>query len=264
MPPELLDQRGRELLADALGDSPWTVITVHLLRRGLCDASIEGDPSDFTAAVTQWSILPDEPAAFGEDAEGIWLLLRHAPGWRVVNVDETVAPSLGAVMERETGHPVRYYGDIHHTLTKPPRVHSHLLVRRLTIEDVALIEEAPPFLQQGRGFGGPAGLLREGIVAGAIDGGRLAGIAHTSSMTDLYADIGVATLEEYRNQGISAAAASLVCAAVQATGRTPVWSCGEDNWASLRVAEKVGFGPIGRRVYVIPEDDSRPLRRRTA
>jgi RimJ/RimL family protein N-acetyltransferase len=259
-----LDQQGRIALADTLGDTPWTVITVHLLRRGLCRAYIEGEPSSFAAAVTQWDILADEPAGFGKDAEAIWRLLQHVSGWRVINVDEVVAPVLGAVMERALGRPMIYYGDIHHILTEPPRPHSHPLVRRLTIEDVALIEEAPPFLQQGRAFGGPAGLLREGAVAGAVDRERLVGIAHTSAMTDLYADIGVATLEAYRNQGISAAAASLVCAGVQESGRTPVWSCGEDNWASLRVAEKIGFTAMGKRIYVIPGDESRRMSRRTA
>jgi len=252
-----LDQTGCHVLADTLGDSPWTVITVHLLRRGLCDAYVEGVPSSFAAAVIQWDILEDEPTAFGGDAEAIWRLLRHVPGWRVINVDEDVAPALGAVMERELGRPMLFYGDIHHILTEPPRVYTHPLVRRLTVEDVALIEEAPPLLQQGRGFGGPEGLLREGIVAGAVEGGRLAGIAHTSSMTERYADIGVATLEPFRKQGISAAAASLVCAAVQEARRTPVWSCGEDNRASLRVAEKIGFTGIAKRVYVIPGEESR-------
>jgi len=27
--------------------------------------------------------------------------------------------------------------------------------------------------------------------------------------------------------------------------------CGEDNWASLRVAEKLGFVEVSRRTYVI-------------
>jgi RimJ/RimL family protein N-acetyltransferase len=256
MPISPLDRSGCNLLADTLGDSPWTVIAVHLLRRGLCDAYIEGTPSDFTAAVTQWHIVPDEPAAFGGDPEAIWRLLHPLPGWRVVNVDESIAPALGANMERDLGRPVRYYGDIHHTLTEPPRMHTHPLVRRLTIDDVHLIEQAPPLLQQGRGFGGPEGLLREGNVAGAIDGNRLVAIAHTSAMTERYADIGVATLEPYRAQGISAAAAALVCTDVQASGHTPVWSCGEDNWASLRVAEKIEFTKIGRRVYIIPGDGS--------
>jgi RimJ/RimL family protein N-acetyltransferase len=180
------------------------------------------------------------------------------PGWRVVNVDEAVASAAGAIMQRDLARLVRYRGDIYHTLTEPPRMHNHPLVRRLEIEDLALIEEAPPPLQQGRGFGGTAGLLREGIVAGAIDGGHLVGISHTSSITERYADIGVTTLESHRNQGISTAATALVCNEVQAAGRTPVWSCGEDNWASLRVAEKVGFRKTGRRVYIIPEREWRP------
>jgi len=31
----------------------------------------------------------------------------------------------------------------------------------------------------------------------------------------------------------------------------PVWSTGEDNVASLRVARKLGFEEVGRRTYVI-------------
>jgi RimJ/RimL family protein N-acetyltransferase len=249
---EPLGAAGCQALADSLGDSAWTVITVHLLRRGLCKAYVEGDPSRFTAAVIQWNILPDEPAAFGDNAEGMWRLLQQIEGWRVVNVGEAPARALGVAMERDLRRRVRYYGDEHFILTEPPKEYPHPLVRLLTIEDVRLIEEAPPLLQQGRGFGGPDGLLREGIVAGAVDAGKLVGIAHTSAMTEKYADVGVATLEPYRRQGISAAAASLVCRGIQEIGRSPVWSCGEDNWASLQVAEKVGFTPIGRRVYVIP------------
>jgi hypothetical protein len=36
-----------------------------------------------------------------------------------------------------------------------------------------------------------------------------------------------------------------------ANGRTPVWSCGEQNLVSLRVAKKVGFAENCRRVYLI-------------
>jgi RimJ/RimL family protein N-acetyltransferase len=258
MNPQPLDAAGCRALADALGDSPWTVISVHLLRRGLCHAYLEGQPFSFAAAVLQWTILPDEPAAFGVDPEAMWRLLQRVRGWRVVNVDEAQAQALGAILERELDRPVRYYGDIHHVLAREPKGYTHPLVRRLTVEDAALIETAPPFLQQGRGFGGADGLLWEGIVAGAVDAGRLVAIAHTSAVTEGYADVGVATLEQYRRQGISAAAASLVCRAIRETGRTPVWSTGEDNWASLRVAQKLSFTPIGRRVYLIPAADRLP------
>jgi RimJ/RimL family protein N-acetyltransferase len=192
--------------------------------------------------------------AFGDDVEAIWRLLHSLDGWRVVNVAEALARPLGTLMERDLGRRVRYYGDVYHTLSEPPTEHAHPLVRRLTPVDTPLLEAAPSAIQ-GAGFGGPAGLLREGIVAGAVDGNRLVGIAHTSAITERYADVGVATLEPYRGQGISTAAASLVCRAIQETGRTPVWSCGEDNRASLRVAEKVGFRQIGRRLYVIPAQE---------
>ena len=89
-------------------------------------------------------------------------------------------------------------------------------------------------------------------MAGAIVEGRLVAIAHTSAITQKHADIGVYTVEAHRRQGLSTACAGLVAAAVQETGRTPTWSTGEDNWASLRVAEKLGLREVGRRVYVIP------------
>ena len=34
-------------------------------------------------------------------------------------------------------------------------------------------------------------------------------------------------------------------------GHTPVWSCGEDNMASLQVARKLGFEEVSRLTYVI-------------
>ena len=77
-------------------------------------------------------------------------------------------------------------------------------------------------------------------------------IAFTSARTARHADIGVATLEPWRGRGFATAAASLVAGAIQADGQTPVWSTGEGNLASLRVAAKIGFVEVGRRTYVIP------------
>ena len=58
--------------------------------------------------------------------------------------------------------------------------------------------------------------------------------------------------EGWRGRGFATAAACLVSQAVQAVGLTPVWSTGEDNYASQRIAEKLGFTQIVRRTYVIP------------
>ena len=93
-------------------------------------------------------------------------------------------------------------------------------------------------------------MLAEGIVAGAVLSGGLVAIASTSAITDRHADIGVSTLEPWRGRGLATAAASAVACGLQETGRTPVWSAGEDNHASLRVAAKVGFRGTARRVYI--------------
>lgn len=56
-----LDLADRGRLADALGDSPETVIPVHILRQGLCLAWVAGDPDRPVAAVIQSTYLMDEP-----------------------------------------------------------------------------------------------------------------------------------------------------------------------------------------------------------
>ena len=51
-------------------------------------------------------------------------------------------------------------------------------------------------------------------------------------------------------QAFATAAAALVCAAIQAGGRTPVWGTSADNPASQRVAAKLGFREVAQRVYL--------------
>jgi len=124
-------------------------------------------------------------------------------------------------------------------------------VRELSVADLDLLEAAPPELR-GAGFGSTHDLLREGVVACAVVGGAVVSIGHTSARTSRYADIGVFTAEQWRGRGLATAAAALVATRVQETGQIPVWSTGEDNWASLRVAEKLGFRTTLQRTYVIP------------
>ena len=56
-----LDRGQCNVLADFLGDSPETVIPVHILRQGLCLAWVAGDPDRPVAAVIQSTYLMDEP-----------------------------------------------------------------------------------------------------------------------------------------------------------------------------------------------------------
>jgi len=147
---------------------------------------------------------------------------------------------------------VRYYGDVYHTLTRPVAHFDHPWVRRLAPADLALLEAAPRQMQ-GAGFGSLRCLLAEGVVAGAVVEGRVVAIAHTSGHSRRHADIGVFTHPDWRGRGLATAAAALVARQVQAAGQTLVWSAGEDNVASLRVAHKLGFAEVSRRTYVILE-----------
>jgi GNAT superfamily N-acetyltransferase len=237
----------RERLADALGDTPETVISVHALRRGFCRAYV----SEATAIV-RWDELPGEPMGFGDDAAALWDVLQSVDGWFCVEVTPTCAAALGPLIATKTGRSVRYYGDKFYTLTIPAAPVHDDAVRLLIEADLPLLDAAPREIQGG-GFGSTRALLDEGVVAGAIVDGALVAIAHTSALTPRHADIGVATLEGWRGRGFATVAASLVAQQVQATGRIPVWSTGEHNFASQRVAEKLGFAEVGRRVYLIVE-----------
>ena len=200
----------------------------------------------------QWDEQPGEPVGFGDDATALWDLLQSVDGWFCVEVMPACAAALGPLIAAQTGRRVRYYGDIYYALAIPAAPIRDDAVRLLTVADLSLLDAAPREIQ-GAGFGGTRALLEEGVVAGAIVDGALVAIAHTSALTPRHADIGVATLGGWRGRGFATAAAALVAERVQARGRTPVWSTGEDNVASQRVAQKLGFAEVGRRMYVIVE-----------
>jgi hypothetical protein len=246
-----IDTQLRAQLADALPEHPYTVIPAHLLRRGLCRAYVDGDIPGFRAALIQDDAAADEPSAFGDDARAIWRLLQDAPEWECVSVPAHVAEELAAIIQLERGVDVRYYADVYYQLTRPVVGHPHRDVRLLTPADVGLLRSAPEGLR-GYGFGGPDGLLADGCAAAAVVEGRIAAVAQTYARTRAHADIGVHTAKACRRRGYATSAAALVIAQVQAVGETPVWSCGGDNHASMRVAEKLGFERCGERTYVIP------------
>lgn len=270
-----LDPKGCRILADALGDTPETVISVHLLRRGLCRAYVAGELSRFDGAIVQSNFCPAEPTGFGSDAKVLWDLLKFVEGWDCVNVASECATALGEIIEENMGIRVRYYGDVYHVLSKPVLRSSllrktvlnfqHEAVRQLTLDDLNLLESAPAEVR-GSGFGNTRGLLSDGVVACAVVSGsflttlfskkctgNVVSIAHTSARTDHHADIGAFTLEDWRGRGFATAAAAIVAKRVQEDGQKPVWSTGEDNFASLRVAQKLGFTEVSRRTYIIPD-----------
>lgn len=180
-------------------------------------------------------------------------LLRPLNDWRSQrmspNVDAGIAAPLADLAGKHLGVEVELYADIYHTLTIPVAHVSVPGVRQLGLDDVPLLT-AYRGDAKGTGFATFEDLLSDGFAAGAIVEGRLVGLAHTNAVTAQYADIGVATWEEYRRRGFASAAASMVARRLQERGLVPVWSAGEDNEASLALAAKLGFREVSRRVYL--------------
>ncbi len=251
-----LDVSEYETLCLVLGDTPETVIAVHLLRRGLCSAFVVGEISDPDAVVIRSNNLPEEPTAFGTDAVAIFRVLHDLPGWTCVNVDTEVARQLGPFMESQRARSVRYYADIYHTLGRAAATFAHPAVRLLRRDDLGLLATAPLEVREmAMGFGSLEGLLDEGFAAAAVVDGGLVALACTTAQTMRHADLGVATAGPWQGRGLATACAALVVAEIHQSGRLPVWSAGEGNFASLRVARKLGFEEVGRRTYVIPVKD---------
>lgn len=249
-----LDERGRRALAIAIGETPETVMDVHRLRRGLCRALAAGAPERPRAALVQPHDLPDEPTAYGDDVAAIWGLLHALTGWSCVNASWEVGPLLAQMIAAQTGHSCRLYGEIYYRLDLPVAEWPHPDVRRLTDADIPLMEAATSDLSMTLWrYGSPAALLADGFAAGAVIAGQLVAVAFTAARGDVYADVGIVTRQDWRLRGLSTAAAALVCADIQRVGETPVWSTGWDNDASQRVAAKLGFAEISRRVYVCLE-----------
>jgi GNAT superfamily N-acetyltransferase len=240
-------------LCKLLGDIPETVLWTHGLRRSICNAYIAGDLLTFRAVIVQATNVPGEPTGFGPDVNALWELLGLVKGWKCIAVDRVHAFNLGNLIYKNTGLHVRYLGDLHYTLSGKAPAFMNQAVRLLTIDDLELLEASPPELY-GSFWGSTQALLTEGITAGAIVEGKVVATARLSSISERYADIAVDTLPDFRGQGLATAAASVVVRATQEMGRTPIWSTGEHNIASRRIAEKLGFVEIQRRAYVIPEN----------
>jgi hypothetical protein len=251
-----LDPPECEDLSAALGDTPETVIAVHQLRHGLCEAYVEAGSGRHDAVILRPSRPSDELMGFGTDAESLCRVLRGLRGWSCVCVGDGVAPRLGPILEVQMGRPARYIMDLYHTLERPVVAVSHPSVRLLTGEDLDLLTTAPPDIRGAcLGFGTFERLLDVGIVAGAVVDGELVAVASTWAVSERHADLSVVTAETWRGRGLSTACAGLAAAVIERSVRVPVWSTGEDNLASLRVARKLGFQEVGRRTYVVIEHD---------
>ena len=247
-----LDPSECEALIRALGDTPETVIAVHQLRHGLCQAYSEAGSDHHDAVVLRPSHPSDELVGFGPrrrvagaGAPGPPRLVLRARGGR----DRTSARSdpggrSGAADPLPDGY-LSHDGTARRGQLAP-------VGPVLDGRGLDLLDRGP-----ARHPGGLPGvrdlerLLQDGAVAGAVIDGELVAVASTWAVSERYRRPGGRNCGPWRGQGMATACAGLVAAGIQRSGRVPVWSTGEDNVASLRVARKLGFGEVGRRTYVI-------------
>ena len=240
-------------LASALGDTPETVIEGHQLRRRQCRAFLLGEPGDFSAAIVQSLSQPAEPCGFGGDPDAMYDLLQEVKEWKCICVPSDIAGFLGRRLESQSGFAVSYLDDIYHVANKEIPVPRHPAVRQLSPTDLPLLQSAPAELR-GSGFKDATEMLQDGIVAAAIVSGELVSLAHVSAFSERYADVAVVTREDHRGRGYATAVASIITNLVLRRGLVPVWSCGENNEVSLRIAERLGFREVNRKRYVIVGD----------
>lgn len=246
-----LDLWQQMLLADALPENPETMTGIHRLRRGIANAYVAGIPEQPEIAVVQSRFLMEEPAVYGNDPALAWAVLKQVPGWIAVNAEREMAPRLARLIEQETGKPCLLIEEIYYTLDQPVTEFPDRAVRRLGLADLAMVEAATePLQMHGWRYGSAESLLTDGLLAGAVVDSEIVAIAFSASRTTKYSEVGIKTREDFRGRGYSTAAASLICADIQAAGQIVVWSTDQDNFASQRVAAKLGFREVSRRIYV--------------
>ena len=84
-------------------------------------------------------------------------------------------------------------------------------------------------------------------IAAVVEEGRTVSICFSSRRSDIAAECGVETAEEYRGRGLAARVTAAWALAVRASGRVPLYSTSWSNAASLAVARKLGLVPYAGR-----------------
>lgn len=82
-------------------------------------------------------------------------------------------------------------------------------------------------------------------VAGAFAEGRAVAFCYPGAITETLWDVSIDTLSRYRGRGLAASAFYRMYDHLRPNGLLPVWGAFDDNRASLGLARKLGFRPVG-------------------
>ena len=92
-----------------------------------------------------------------------------------------------------------------------------------------------------------------GMCCGIVEDGMLVCCTDAPQMpymNNLVQEIGINTLTEYRGRHFASDCAALCVEQITKNGKCPQWSCGINNIASLKTAERVGFKTLGEYICV--------------
>ena len=88
------------------------------------------------------------------------------------------------------------------------------------------------------------GIIKNGILVCCADAPKM------PYMSDSVQEIGVNTLTEYRGRHFASDCAALCVEQIIKSGKCPQWSCGVKNIPSQKIAERIGFVPLGEYICV--------------
>jgi RimJ/RimL family protein N-acetyltransferase len=234
----------------ALELRPWFrperrhLIGLHILNtgNGVCSADRWPGPRLVLAAIGSLLSLSGDPDALSPEdlhkLSGGWL---HCPA-------EFLPALLPVYPDLRSLDRVVFELDGSPTLPVPPGVD----LRQLDASDAAVLQQLDPDLHwMANTWGGLQGLAANGFAWAAFIDGRPTSLAATFLFADGIEDIGVATNSAHRGLGLAPLCAAALCRDIQSRGHTASWTTSDDNPASIRVAEKLGFKLVGPDVLYI-------------
>ena len=94
------------------------------------------------------------------------------------------------------------------------------------------------------------------MVAAHTEFGQLASFCYAAWPTESLWDVAVETMEPHRQQGYGAMAVKFLVDRMWQRRKRPVWGALESNAASLRLAKKLGFRPVGTLFVMHPPGEA--------
>jgi RimJ/RimL family protein N-acetyltransferase len=112
----------------------------------------------------------------------------------------------------------------------------------------------------------PAELLQElesagehSLIAAAFVENQPVSFCYAGSLTESLWDVAIYTLEQHRRKGLAARCAAHMIQHMRAQGKQPVWQAVEENQASWRLAQKIGFVPVDELALFEPPEPASSL-----